>query len=76
MNDLERFEILADLYYRDSGHLMPGKSDPIKDTNTDENRQRFGEWYKTQSLESALKRILQLQNEVEELEASFTAWDN
>lgn len=43
-NDI--FELIGDLYYSDTGFLRPGKSDPIRDTSSEENWDRFQTWMK------------------------------
>lgn len=44
LNYNEKFEIVGGLYYEDTGYLRPGKSDPIRDTGSHENRARFESW--------------------------------
>jgi len=44
-NANERFERIASQYYKDTGYLRPGKSDPERDTCNSENVERFGNWY-------------------------------
>lgn len=41
MNENDRFEIVNRLYYRETGHLRPGKDDPLEDTSSKENIDRF-----------------------------------
>ena len=43
-NQLEQFERIADEFYAATGHLRPGKDDPIEDTSSPENRKRWQEW--------------------------------
>lgn len=44
-NENVRFERIAELFYKDTGYLRPGKSDPEKDTSSSENVDRFNKWY-------------------------------
>lgn len=41
----ESFEQVGRLYERATGHLRPGKDDPLRDSSSDENRKRFHEWH-------------------------------
>jgi hypothetical protein len=64
---IERFEVVAALYYRDTGFLRPGKSEPVgsyRDPNSDENRERFEQWVATRAFTSAIDRIVFLENAI------------
>lgn len=70
MNPTARFEALGDLYYRATGHLRPGKDEPMetrRDSNSDENRERFERWLATSAFTAALDRIVELEAEIDEL---------
>ena len=43
-NPIGTFERIADAYYRDTGHLRPGKDCRTEDTNSQENNDRFSKW--------------------------------
>lgn len=67
-NHAERFETVGDLYYRDTGYLRPGKDEPAvtgRDSNSDENRERFEQWLVTRFFGCALDRIAELVIELE-----------
>jgi len=69
-----RFEALGDLYYRATGYLRPGKDEPAatgRDSNSDENRERFEQWMTLHGWTAALDRIVELSRLVEELEADW-----
>jgi hypothetical protein len=68
---LERFEALGSLYYTGTGYLRPGKSNPLetgRDSNDDENRERFEAWLAACALTAAIDRIVSLEARVEQLE--------
>ncbi len=65
-----RFETVGDLYYRHSGRLRPGKSEPLvtnRDSSSPENVAAFDEYMATRCFGDALDRIAQLAAEVEAL---------
>jgi hypothetical protein len=67
-NAISRFEALGALYYTETGYLRPGKSNPMetgRDSNDDENRERFEQWVATRSLAAALNRIIVLEAAIE-----------
>ena len=51
-NALTQFERIGDWFYRETGHLRPGKDDRLEDTNSPENRKRFQEWCASKSREA------------------------
>lgn len=73
MDALTYFEIVGDLYYRRYGDLRPGKSDPLKDSNSAENRIRFQGWKGTHAFGDAIERINALEIEVEHLKGLIDA---
>ncbi len=67
---LSRFEALGALYYAETGYLRPGKSNPLetgRDSNDDENRERFEQWVTTRALTAALDQVVHLERCVEGL---------
>lgn len=65
-----RFETVGALYYRYSGRLRPGKSEPLetnRDSSSAENRAAFDEWMATLCFGAALDRIAQLENQIDEM---------
>lgn len=71
INHTARFEVVGDLYYRHSGRLRPGKSEPPetgRDSSSPENRAAFDEWMATLCFGAALDRIAELEATVERLE--------
>ena len=63
INMLERSELLAELFYKDSGMLAPGKSEPLERSGRNSHKERravYGVWYRERSLDSALSEILRL----------------
>ncbi len=73
-DSLSRFEALGALYYAETGYLRPGKSNSIetgRDSNDDENRERFEQWVATRSLTAALDRIVSLEQQVDDLQDDF-----
>jgi len=64
----ERFEIIGDLYYADTGFLRPGKSDPMRDTNDSENVERFEQWFATQAFSAAIVEIACLKALLEQID--------
>lgn len=50
-NPLAQFERIGDWYFRETGHLRPGKDDRLEDTSSPENRKRFQEWCAAKSRE-------------------------
>lgn len=57
MNENERFEIINRLYYRETGHLRPGKDDPLEDTGSQENIDRFALFCQENLLNRAIESI-------------------
>ena len=51
-NALTQFERIGELFYRETGHLRPGKDDPREDTSSFENQERFRAWFESKSRES------------------------
>jgi hypothetical protein len=57
-NANERFERIGEMYYRDTGFLRPGKSEPAetgRESNSAENICRFDSWW-TAKCRAALAR--------------------
>lgn len=57
----ERFEALGSLYFRATGYLRPGQSEPLetgRDSNDSQNRERFEQWLATRSIVDALSEII------------------
>ena len=72
-NPLTVFETLGDLYYRRYHRLRPGKSEApetYRDSNDDENRAKFSTWVVSFALLDAVARIVQLEKQVRDTEAS------
>lgn len=70
MSANDRFEALGELYYRATGYLRPGKSEPMetgRSANSDENRERFEQWLVSHGWTAALDRIVELERKVEDL---------
>lgn len=60
----QRFETVGDLYYRHSGRMRPGKSEPLetnRDSSDPENKAAFDEWMVTFCFGAALDRIAELE---------------
>lgn len=53
----ERFEVINWLYYRDTGHMRPGKDDPTMTISREENASIFAAWCQEGLFERALKAI-------------------
>jgi hypothetical protein len=71
INESHRFDTIASLYLLDTGYLRPGKSAPQsshEDPMSDENQQRFRKWMMNEAFESAICRVAELEEQVEELE--------
>ena len=64
----EIFETIGDLYYQDTGHLRPGKSDLLEDTSSEENQLRFLEWYRLNVVSRLVDQILAYSQIVVKLE--------
>jgi hypothetical protein len=60
-----RFEAVADLYYRRTGNLRPGKSWPLSMPEPSDNREQFDAYMATHCFGDALDRIVQLEAEAE-----------
>lgn len=57
MDENDRFEIINGLFYRDTGHLRPGKDDPFSNSSSPENVDRFKRWCRERLVERALISI-------------------
>ena len=67
---LTLFETRADLYYRRTGYLAPGKDCRIHDTGSDENRERFGHWCTSGLMQiDALLKVDRLRESLEAMES-------
>lgn len=65
---LARSEMWSDLYYRRFGCLAPGKSDPIADSNSPENRTLCKAWHSSGlAAHDAIQEVIRLLAEVERL---------
>jgi len=66
-----RFETVGDLYYRHSGRLRPGKSEPmgLRDSSDPENVAAFDAYMAQHCFGDALDRIARLTAQVEKLQA-------
>ena len=67
---IERFEAIGDLYYRRHHKQRPGKSEPWetgRDSNDIENHVLFDNWFATQAFSDAIARIIELENELENI---------
>jgi hypothetical protein len=76
INYTARFETVGDLYYRHSGRLRPGKSEPMAtngDSSDPENQAAFDEWMATLCFGAALDRIAELEEKVSVLEQAADA---
>lgn len=65
----ERYELVGELYHRDTGYLRPGKDEPAatgRDSSSAENVSRFDEWMATRCFTAALERIYELELEEHE----------
>lgn len=63
----ERFEIVADLYYRRYRRLAPGKSEAMetgRDSSSEENRAQWETFQKTFALPDAVARIAELEGQL------------
>ena len=67
---LTLFETRADLYYRRTGYLAPGKDCLMHDTSSDENRERFGDWRASGLMQiDVLLEIISLRERLEAMES-------
>jgi hypothetical protein len=71
VNALTYFEIVGDLYYQSSHRLRPGKSDPMMDSNSQENRELFDEWMRKDSFSCAIAEIDRLIHRLENKESEL-----
>lgn len=74
---LERFEAIGDLYYLRHRRLRPGKSESPetgRDANSDENRTQFEQWFATRAFTDAVDRIIELENELENIKSGTTKY--
>lgn len=68
-NALIRFEVIGDLYYRRYHRLRPGKSEAMethRDSNDEENRTQFDQWFATKAFTDAVDRIAELEESLTE----------
>jgi|GEM_PF-6162728 len=66
-NSIDRFEACNGLYYRATGCQRPGKDEPLetgRDANSEENRERFEQWFMSKSWAAALDRIVELETRI------------
>lgn len=78
-NYSKRFETVGDLYYRHSGRLRPGKSEPMatnRDSSDPENVAMFDEWAATLLFGAALDRIAELEAELERIDLESAYKEN
>ena len=72
MNATDRFEIVADLFYADTGCLRPGKSVPCVMASEEYEQRRQDAWKEWNTAEqvadSAIRRIYELEERVKKLE--------
>lgn len=75
MNANEKFEIVADLFYRDTGFLRPGKSLPMEMCSTESEQRRQTAWEQwvmdNRMLPCALQRIADLEEKLKQVEQDF-----
>jgi hypothetical protein len=67
-----RFEAIGDLYYRRYHRMRPGKSEPWetgRDSNDIENHAQFDQWFAVHAFTDALERIVQLEDELENIKS-------
>lgn len=62
-----RFEIVAELYRRATGHMAPGKSSVTEDSGCDENWERFCAWREVHLGAEAVDRIAFLEDRLKHL---------
>lgn len=67
-NSIERFELINKLYYNDTGYLRPGKSDPLYNSSSPENLERFEHWLVTKAWWSMIDSLIDAYEKIEELE--------
>jgi len=65
-----RFEVAAELFYRATGMMAPGKSYPLECTppHTDERREAWEQWLVSRSWKDAMNKICDLQERIEDME--------
>ncbi len=59
-----RFELIGDLYYRETGRLRPGKDEAPamnRDSSDPENRARFDEWAATKMFNALLDHAIAIE---------------
>ena len=67
---LTLFEMRADLYYRRTGYLAPGKDCRMHDTSSEENRERFQRWCTAGLMQiDALLTVASLRESLEAMES-------
>ena len=67
---IERFEAIGELYYARHGRLRPGKFEAPetgRNSNCDENRALFDNWFATTAFTDAIDRIIELEKRLERL---------
>lgn len=71
-NSSDRFEAIASLYYRSTGHVRPGTDSPAAmggDTGSPENVARYENWVATRAFTEAIDWIVQLEKRIEAMNA-------
>jgi hypothetical protein len=72
IGDIERFEIIGDLYYNRFHRLRPGKSEPVETHRSSvdqENIEQFDKWLVgNQAFLDAIEEIARLQRRVRDIE--------
>lgn len=75
MNANERFEIVAELFYRDTGFMRPGKSMPMEMCSSVSEHRRREAWDKwvadNRLVPCALQRIADLEEKLKQVEQDF-----
>jgi len=66
---IERFEAVGDLFYARHHRLRPGKheaAETYRDSNDDENRERFENWLAMNAFSDAIDRIVELEKRLQD----------
>jgi hypothetical protein len=74
---IERFEAIGDLYYRRHHRLRPGKAEAPETgrfSSDEENCTQFDSWFATQAFSDAVARIIELENELENIKSGTTRY--
>ncbi len=69
-----RFETIGSLYYSRYHRLRPGKSEApetYRDSNDEENREQFDQWFATKAFTDAIDRIFELEEKVADLDGQL-----